>query len=159
MTSTEPISSAVIVHCSVVIVTEPTTISNFHNWEHFWCMFPYIPVPVLLPVPLHALHWNIPQRINFWACFPLDFRSGACCVQTFYVSYTILCLIMPVHVSSVQWRTDDWYCWRTLPLVIMRTSSKLAALLQMLHYPYDTDASFKTEHPFYLSIQLLLLWF
>lgn len=43
-----------------------------------------------------------PSKNQFWACLPLNFRSGACCVQTFYVSYTILCLIMPAHVSSVQ---------------------------------------------------------
>lgn len=67
-----------------------------------------------------------------------------------------LCLIMPAHVATVQWRTDEQYFWKAVQLVIMRTSGKSAVLLQMLLYPHYADTRFKTEYPFYLSFQLLL---
>lgn len=38
----------------------------------------------------------------------------------------------------------------------MRTSGKSAGLLQMLLYPHYANTWFKTESPFYLSIQLSL---
>lgn len=52
----------------------------------------------------------------------------------------------------------DWWSvlLKTVQLVIMRTSGKLAVFLQMLLYPHYADTWFKTECPFYLSIQLLL---
>lgn len=117
-------------------------------------MFPRMPLPLLLTVTPHALYRNIHQRIHLWACLPLNFRYGACCVQISYGFLYYLCLIMPAHFSSVQGRTDDQYSWKAVPSVIMGTSGKSAVLLQMLLHPHYAGTWFKTECPFYLSIQL-----
>lgn len=137
------------------MLTEHTTTWVFCDSEYFWCMFPRMPLPVLLTVTPHALYWNIKESV-FGHAFPCILDMVHVVSRHLMLFLYCLCLIMAAHVSSVQWRTDDQYFWKAVQLVIMRTSGKLAVLLQMLLHSRYAHTWFKTECPFYLSIQLLL---